>query len=123
MEIDRFRADFPEFSDEERYSDDVIGFWAGIVEQRMNPVRARWEGIYDQAVELATAHYVAIAKKNEGAPGSAGGLAAGKSVGGVSVSYDTSAIAVEGAGHWNQTSYGRQYMELAMVAGMGAVQL
>ena len=121
MDIGQFREDFPEFGDDEKYPDSMVTFWSGIAEARLN--QARWENLYTHGLELATAHYLTLAAENAVMPGSAPGLAASESAGDVSVSYDTSAISIAGAGHWNQTVYGRQFMELSLMAGTGGVQL
>jgi hypothetical protein len=121
MNLSTFRADFPEFTSTTDYPDALLTFWSGIAEKRV--IQTRWDDLYTHGVELATAHYVALAKQNQAAPGAASGLVASESAGGVSVSYDTSAGSLKDGGHWNQTTYGRQFMELARMVGMGGYQL
>jgi hypothetical protein len=52
-----------------------------------------------------------------------GGIVTNKSVDGVSVSYDTNSITLDGAGNYNSTKYGREFWQLAMIVGMGGQQL
>ena len=128
MDLTQFRTDFPEFTDTVKYTDAVLTFWSGFVETRLNV--DRWAGALNYGVELATAHYVTLAVKDQinaaagKVPGSSmQGAASSKSVGDVSVSYDTTSSLEAEAGHWNLTSYGRQFIRLARNIGMGGVQL
>jgi len=41
----------------------------------------------------------------------------------ISVSYDVGAVTIEGAGQWNLTTYGTQFLELANLVGMGPIQV
>lgn len=121
MDLAAFRAHFPEFADDTAYPNALVAFWSGLVEKRLPPLR--WGELYAQGVELACAHYVAVATANAVSPGQAQGLQTSKAVGDVSASYDVAAIAEQGGGHWNQTSYGRQFLELARTVGIGGAQL
>ena len=121
MDNSTFRSHFPEFTDVTAYPDSVITFWSGIAEQRI--IQRRWEDLYDHGVELATAHYVTLATINAAAPGQTGGLVSSEGAGGVSVSFDTGAVALKDGGNWNQTSYGRMFLELARICGSGGMQL
>ncbi|MBX9696911.1 MAG: DUF4054 domain-containing protein [Alphaproteobacteria bacterium] len=46
-----------------------------------------------------------------------------KSVGGVSVGYDSTAQSEKDAGWWNRTTYGQQFIRLVRIFGAGAIQL
>jgi len=85
---------------------------------------------YDYGVLLHAAHHVAVGMQNAsvvatnpatgqaiGAPGLTQGVESAKQVDKVSVSLDVSAVAEEAAGHWNSTSYGRQFARLAKQFG------
>jgi hypothetical protein len=39
----------------------------------------------------------------------------------VSVSYDTAAVTLTDAGHWNATTYGIQFWQLQQMAGAGGI--
>lgn len=126
MDIATFRANFPEFADVTRYPDATVTFWAGIGERLISS--DRWGGMYLQAVQLFTAHNITLAYSNArdgaaGVPGQAHGQVSQKAVGQASISYDTTSAIEEKAGHWNLTTYGRQYIRLARMFGAGAVQL
>jgi hypothetical protein len=125
--ITTFRTDFPEFADVTAYPEAVLLFWYGIAEKQL--IVARWADLYTYGLELCTAHYVALAKQNQmasaagGKPGNAsGGPISSQSVGDVSVSYDTQAGIEQDAGFWNNTNYGKQFIRLARMCGMGGYQ-
>lgn len=126
-EITTFRTNFPEFSDDDTYSDSMITFWSGIAESRLNEVR--WGDLLTHGIDLMTAHYLTIARKNAIAgqvgrvPGEASGVITNKSVGGVNIGYDTSSVALENAGNFNLSTYGREFWQLAKIVGIGGLQL
>lgn len=119
MDVAQFRQNFPEFADVNRYPNSSIIFWSGIGERMTSS--ERYGDLYDFAVQLFTAHHVTLGSLNMGNPG-ASGLVASKAVGSVNVSYDNASLSPT-ASHWNQTSYGRQYLNLSKLIGAGCVQL
>lgn len=128
MDAAEFRSHFPEFASETTYPPAVLTFWSGIAEKLV--IEERWDDLYDHGVELATAHYLSLAAGDQkqaaagGTPGNATqGAITSQSVGGVSVSFDTSSAMEKDAGHWNVTTYGRQFIFLARMIGMGGYQL
>lgn len=127
MDITLFRTDFPEFADSVRFPDSTITFWSGLGEQLIS--EDRFGDMRTQAVELFTAHNIALAAGNMaasaagGLPGGSGGPVASKAVGSVNVSYDNASVMLPNAGHWNQTTYGRQYIQLVRLLGNGCYQL
>ena len=127
MDVAKFRTDFPEFADASRYTANTVTFWSGIGEKLVS--QDRFGDLYTAAVELFTAHNLVLAAGNKAAaasgalPGGAGGAVASKAVGSVNVSYDTASSLELNAGHWNQTTYGRQYIRLARLIGQGCYQL
>lgn len=127
MNVAQFRTDFPEFADAARYTPTMINFWSGIGEKVISS--DRWGELFNQGLELFTAHNIVLAAGNKGAaaagsiPGQAGGVVQHKQVGSVNVNYDTASAMELDAGHWNQTTYGRQYIRLARLIGQGCVQL
>jgi hypothetical protein len=127
MDVAKFRTDFPEFADATRYTPAMLTFWSGMGEKLISS--DKFGDLFTQAVELFTAHNAVLAAGNKSAtasgalPGQAGGVVASKAVGSVNVSYDTTAAMETNAGHWNQTTYGRQYIRLARLIGQGCYQL
>lgn len=127
MNIVQFRIDFPEFSDNVRFTDAMLNFWAGVGENLIS--EERFGTSYTYALSLFLAHNIVLAATNE-ASADAGGIAGGsagaiqsKTVGSVSVSYDTASSMLPNAGHWNQTIYGRQYLQLVKLFGQGCIHL
>jgi hypothetical protein len=114
MDIAGFRLSFPEFKDS---GDPRVQFWLGVASKRLPA--AVWDDLLDEGTALFVAHHLAIEKRGSASPAPV----SSKSVDKVSVSYDTSAIAVEGAGHWNATQYGTQFYQLSQLVGMGGIQL
>lgn len=127
MDNNAFRSAFPEFSDSDRYPDSMLNFWASFGEKMLN--KSRWAELYDNGLFLFVAHQSTIAanEREASALGSSGGTASSvissQSVGDVSVVYDTNNALETKAGHWNLTIYGRQYIRLARLFGMGGRQL
>jgi hypothetical protein len=127
LELADFRADFPEFSDTNQYSDASISFWLNISLELVNGTR--WGELADLGVGLATAHQVVIANNdqatssNGGTPGLVTGPVVSKAVDRVSKSMDTSAVTLTDAGFWNMTTYGIRFLQLARMFGAGPVQL
>lgn len=126
MDIATFRTNFPEFT-EALYPDSMVTFWSNFGEVMV--LEKRWSTVKPQGVALFTAHHLVLAKANVdsstsgGLPGQTTGPIASKAVGSVSVSYDTNSTLETGAGHWNQTSYGKQFIHLARMFGAGAYQI
>lgn len=128
MDVATFRQDFPEFADVAKYPDPQVQFYIDLSTKLMS--ECRFGDIYPYAQELFVAHNLTLAAGNQqaaaggGLPGQGGGGAvASKKVGSVSVNYDTADSMLPGAGHWNMTTYGRQYIQLVRLIGAVAYQL
>ena len=127
MVIADFRAQFPEFANETTYPDAQINFWASIAERMVN--KCLWCDMYDFGVKLYVAHELTLAAQNlkasttGGVPGTFGGVAQSKTVGSVSVSYDSNNTSYQNAGWWNLTNYGKQFWNLVLLFGAGCIQL
>lgn len=127
MDTAQFRKNFPEFADVARYSDSQLTFWATLAETQVDA--CRWGDAAPTGVFLYVAHEVTLAAQNEkaanvgGVPGGTAGPANSKTVGSVTVGYDTQQTAEKDAGYWNLTTYGKQFIRLARLFGAGAVQL
>jgi hypothetical protein len=126
VSITQFRSDFPEFADSTKYSDAMVAFWLNVAATLVNV--QRWASLAVAGQELVTAHYLVIAARDETAaangtpPGQVVGLQTAKSVADLSASYDYQYSVVQGAGFWNQTSYGQRYFSLARLFGAGGLQ-
>lgn len=122
-----FRQAFPEFADTTLYPDTMLNFWATIAE-KMVP-QCVWKNLWTQGVNLYVAHKLVLAGqnskigKNGGVPGTSGGVPNTKTVGSVTVGYDSTATSEKDAGWWNLTNYGKQFIRLARIFGAGAIQL
>jgi len=127
FDVDTFRENFPEFASTTKYTDEMIEFWSGLADKLLDTTRWTYLGIRTEGISLFTAHQITLAAMNEEdaaagvAPGRSTRPTSSESVGGVSVSYDGASSAELNGGHWNETVYGRQYLRLARIAGMGGV--
>jgi hypothetical protein len=121
---ENFIAALPEFSDT-AYAQGTVNFWIEQAKVHLNEGRLGRK--YDLACIYFVAHHVALTRMNEraaksgGAVGMQSGQISSKSVGAVSVSYDTSSVSMSGAGEWNATAYGRKYFQLVRGAMLGGV--
>lgn len=123
MDVDQFRANFPEFEDVVAYPTSLLNYWLSLGQKllRADP----WADVIDHGLCLFTAHHVALAKQAQRAaatgatPGATSGVVSSKSVDRVSVSYDTTSASIAGQGHWNLTFYGIQFIQLVNMVGMG----
>lgn len=127
MDLTAFRAAFPEFADIARYPDAQLTFWSTLATAQVNV--NRWCLQAPLGVMLYTAHEITLAAQNQkagvigGTPGGASGPANSKTVGSVTVAYDTQQTAEKDAGYWNLTTYGKQFIRLARIFGAGGIQL
>ena len=122
FDIGAFRQAFPEFADASVYPDAQISFWATLGSSQVSS--QVFGTYYPQVLFLYVAHQLALAGGVNGAGGSTGaGVVASKTVGSVSVSYDTTNPAERDAGWWNLTKYGKQYIRLIRIFGNGVIQL
>lgn len=124
MDAALFITHFPEFSEAPQGQ---IAFWSAQAEKRLP--RDRWGDMWEDGVELFTAHHLVLAGANAqaaavgGQPGGQQGGITGKTVDKVSVSYDVANVGETEGGHWNETSYGRMFLRLARLIGAGGMQL
>ncbi len=127
MDIPAFRTAFPEFADTAVYPTTQISFWAALAEKLVLP--SVWGTCRDQGVQLYVAHEITLAAQSKkaaavgGVPGNQGGIANTKTVGSVTVGYDSTSTSEKDAGWWNLTTYGKQFIRLARIFGAGCVQL
>lgn len=126
MTVAAFRSLQPEFSDSVKYPDAAITRWL-VLADKILPAN-RWEDWLETGTCWFAAHYLAIGRLNEqtsrrGSAVGAGGIVASKSLGQASVSYDTASGVEFEAGHWNLTTYGREFIRTARMVGTGGAQL
>jgi hypothetical protein len=127
MDAPTFRTNFPEFADSARYPTPLVTFWLGVGASLVNA--DRWGELSDVGVQLCTAHHLVISARDQatsaagGLPGQAAGMVSSKSVDKISVTYDTGAAMIDGAGFWALSSYGVRYLSLARMFGAGGLQL
>lgn len=118
-----FVIGFPEFTDSATFPTATVNYW---IAQAYSQLNSRNLGAQiDYAASLFTAHNLVLAAQSmnaaaSGAPvGAASGPISGKAAGGLSVTYDTGAAAIPGAGVWNSTSYGQRLYLLMRGAASG----
>lgn len=127
FDIGAFRTAFPEFADTTVYPNSLINVWAGFAEAQVR--QCVWKSQVTMGRRLFTAHFITVEAQNlkaakvGGVPGTSGGIANTKTVGTVSVSYDTVSTAESNAGFWNLTTYGKAFIRFARMYGAGAIQL
>jgi hypothetical protein len=127
----QFLLDFPEFdtstsSGPLQFSPNAIQYFINLAVIVLNS--SVWGNMYYMAIELFAAHNIALeAWATQGGPQNVPGIAkgsiAGKSAGGVSVSYATMATAAADAEHWNFTVYGIRLIRYIRMVGAGPRQV
>ncbi|QNT79254.1 DUF4054 domain-containing protein [Entomobacter blattae] len=129
-----FRDLFPEFEDSKAYPAKIIVARLKIINLRINGFR--WRNLSDYGRGLMLAHYLALWKYTQlqnrvgadgktqvsSVPGMAVGAVNSKSVGALSVGYDTSLSKLDDAGFWNLTTYGQEFWQLVGLIGMPGQQ-
>lgn len=121
-----FREAYPEFNDADKYPDAMIESWAAVAQLQVSSTR--WKSQYLLGVNLYVAHEITLQAQQQasagagGAPSGPSGMVNSKTVGSVTVAFDTASAAEKDAGHWNLTMYGRQFIRLARIFGAGPVQ-
>jgi hypothetical protein len=127
VDIPAFRKAFPEFSDESAYPTAQVQFWVTVAEAQLP--QNIWCNLWTQGVNLYVAHEITLARQNAqaaevgGTPGKQGGTPASKTVGSMTVAYDSATISEKDAGYWNLTSYGKQLYRLIKIFGARPIQL
>ena len=126
--VSTFRADFTEFKDTVKYTDPDVGYYLRLALMMLvNPLR--WGTMYDNGVELFMAHNLVLeaqaknSAKTGAVPGVQTGVVSGKNVGPVGINYDAAAGLEPNAGHWNLTTYGTRFLNLARMVGSGGFQV
>lgn len=122
-----FRSAFPEFASTTDYPDARIQFWIAFAGEVV--LADRWDPtLIDMGQQLYVAHQLVLSRRNQlaaqggGSPGTSNGVINSKSVDRVSVGYDTTAGTEVDGSHFNLTTYGVQFLNLARMVGAGGVQ-
>jgi hypothetical protein len=112
-----FLSFFPEFSDTTLYPKTMVDAWIPPSVMQMN--QYRFGDQYNLAVCLYIAHNVVLSAREYQAShsgksivGDTRGPTSSKSIDKVSVSYDSGASSIDGAGAYNATSYGQRLYKL-----------
>jgi hypothetical protein len=120
----QFLAIFPEFTS---VNTTIITFWLSVSANLVNVTR--WGALADQGTALLTAHYLTLATA-ESASATAGtalgqtkGVVTSNAVDGVSVSRDAASVTITGAGMYNASQYGIQWVQLSRRMGAGGMQI
>lgn len=127
VSADQLRQDFQAFADPVVYPDEDLNFWL-VVSQLLNNPNA-WKELLTLGIELLALHFLILEAQaqrtaaNGGVPGLASGPIASKAVDRVNIAYAVQAAVEDGAGSYNQTTYGQRWWHLAQLVGAGAVQL
>lgn len=117
-----FVARFPAFKDGQKFPCSLVDL---LIAEAPNSVNERiMRKNYDRAVMLYVAHNLVIEAQNTraaatGIPGTPVSPVQSKTVGEVSITYDTKGTEIEGAGAWNATIYGQQLYTLMKAVGTG----
>ncbi len=119
------RATFPVFADVTKYPEIQVQFWLTHATGFVNA--EKWGDQADYGVMLFTCHMLSVSgtqtANSRGRAGAVPGILTSKSVDGVSASYDVSSAMLEGAGHWNLSTFGLQFRDLSRLMGHGPVQV
>ena len=116
MTYDDFLKIFPEFSE---FPQARVEFYLDEADTQISKNRFGKSTEFGKA--LFTAHYLASLDNGQrtGAGDVTGTVSSGahgavssKTVGSVSVSYDTASMSFDDAGYWNSTPYGKQFFDL-----------
>ena len=122
-----FRAQMPMFASVEGYPSAQFNFYLKLGVKLLPELR--WDDLLDDGLALFVAHYLVLFKRSMlaadigGDVGKVVGNETAKSVDSVSKSMDVSSVTLADAGQWNQTTFGVQFWQLAMMVGAGGVQL
>jgi hypothetical protein len=125
--IAEFRVTIPSMADSARFPDPSVQMWLDNADRLVNA--ERWGDNFRMGACLMAAHFLTsmALSDEEAAAGGIAGLRAGAIVSesgdSVSVSFDGSSAMEDSAGHWNMTTFGKQYLRFARMFGAGPVQV
>lgn len=122
-----FREAFPAFASPTDYPEALVTFWLNVAGFRHNA--ERWLDLLDTGIQLFMAHNLALdlnARKAAAAGQGAGqivGALSSVSAKDVSWTRDVNMAVNPKDGHWNLTTYGMQWKEMARMMGAGGIQV
>ena len=125
--LDTIRTAFPEIADLTEYPDTSLQNWNAVAVVILDATR--WASLYVLGCQLFIIHNLVLEKRNRdiaavgGAVGDASGVMTAKQVDKVYASFDPKFGLLENAGHFNLTTYGVRFLQLARMFGSGGVQL
>lgn len=120
------RTNFPEFDSTSVYPDAQVQFWLDFAYIMVNA--QRWGVALPMGIQLFAAHNLVLggqavrAATVGGFPGGQVGPVSSKSVGPGSMSYDVGVGVEDKAGHWNLTTYGTRFINMARMMGAGPIE-
>lgn len=117
--VSSFRAAFPAF-DVARFPDPQVQFYLDLASRVHNA--DRWGTLLDFGIYLWTAHSLTMDASSSaagGLPGAIRGNATSMSADGLSWSRDISSAVDPVSGHWNLTTFGIRWRDLARLIGAG----
>ena len=123
----QFRANFPAFTSTTQYPDSSIQFWLTYAYMLLSP--RRWGPIQDLGAQLFVAHNATLdgLSAAEGMNGAPSGMTVGpivsKTVGDLTITYDTGAGVNSEDQHWALTNYGTRFIKMARQMGNGPRQI
>lgn len=126
--VTQFREQLPLFADSAVYDDPMIQFWLTFADGFVNADRWGPE-LRPQGICLFVAHFIsrdAVMAREVAAGGVAGlrgGQIASEGVDGVNVSFNVSSTDLENGGHWNDTIWGKRYLQFSRLLGAGPVHI
>lgn len=124
---DAFLAAMPGFANTILYPPMMIAMYLKLANKRLN--YQRWGETMPLGSMLWAAHFLTldaqdiVAASSGKLVGAPSNPMASKSLGGASISYDTSSGTEVNAGHWNSTGFGRRFIRFCRMAGMGGIQI
>lgn len=122
-----FRESMPMFADTNLYPAAKFNFYLNMGKKLLP--ESRWDDLLDEGLTFFIAHYLTLYQRSMDAVATGGdagqvtGNETSKSVDSVSYSVDVSSVLLTDAGHWNQTTFGIQFLQLARMIGAGGIQL
>lgn len=117
--LQQFRDTMPAFQDQSKYPDPMVQMWLNVASQLSS---ATWGQFWQPGVMMLTAHNLLMDIAANG-PGGGVGMMISKSLGPGSVGYDVTTASEKDAGQYNATTYGRRYISMARMVGMGGAQI
>jgi hypothetical protein len=126
ISVAQFRANFPEFTAATVYPDSMVNMWLQWAYTFLST--RRWKTAIDLGAQLYTAHQISMqglstAEGGNGAPpGMTVGPISSKTVGELTIAYDTALGTNAEDGPWSNTRYGTMFVKLARQFGSGPIQ-